>query len=1526
MGRASDWSPLDMDSDPTPGDPSRIERLGNKFSTFADDVFEALGKVRALGEDGTLASFVGESADAYQDKFDKVPPNLEKLYTSYDLAGQALLTYAPKLEDAQRDADQALTDAEDARAELSTAQSWLERATSTLEDAEEEAEPPDEEEVSAQVRRALSDAQLDAGNARTAVDDAQEKLNAAIALAQQAREAREEAAERCMRDLEEASDAGMQNKKWWQKAVDWVVDNWDTIVDVCKVIVAVVGIIAMIIGGPLALLVLAAALIVLADTLIKYANGEASLWDVAFAALDCIPGMKGLTTAAGLLKGIKSGMKGLAAGAKGLGQALRRVGRAAGGKVCKTDPVDMATGEVILSGVDMELPGVLPLVIERHHVSGYRDGRLFGPSWASTLDQRLVLDPDGVRFFAADGMILDFPVPSADPEQTVLPVEGPRYPLSWDGRQGGTMTVRQPETGRVLSFAPVPGRPSGQLPLTAVTDRNGNRIELRHDDQGEPCEAVHSGGYRVGITVADGRVTGLRLLSAPGSPHVVGYGYDPAGNLSEIFNSSGLPLRFRYDREHRITGWEDRNNTWYRYTYDAAGRCVATDGTGGYLASRIAYDDEGHRTLFTDALGHTTVYRFNDSFQLLAETDPLGNTVHREWDRYDRLLSLTDALGRTQRYEYDDEGRLSAIVRPDGTAGRFEYNELGLPTRFTGPDGAPWRQEYDPRGNRTAAVDPAGNRTSFAYHPGGGPAAITDATGQVTRIRCDRAGLPVAVTDPQGATRHCQRDAFGRPLRVTEPDGTATAFEWDIEGLLLRRTDPLGGTHRWEWDAEGNLLARTDGNGATTRYEYGPFDLPTAHIGPDGARHTFHRDGELRLVRVTDPQGRSWDYFYDAAGRQSAESDFDDRVTTFDRDAAGHLTARTAPTGQSVHYTYDICGRLTAKTTSDGATTRYTLDAAGRVVSASSPGTELRRTFDVQGNMLSETVNGRTLTFDYDVLGRPLTRTTPSGHTTGRGYRPDGASAWLATGGRRLEYDRDTAGRETARRIDDALLFTWDRDAAGRPAGERIVLGGRTLYRRGHVFRADGAPAALTEPAGDTRFSLDPAGRVTGVAGPGGRQESYSYDPSGNQLAAHWHIPGPPEGNGEPTEDPAAGPREYTGTLLTRAGRYHYRHDAAGRITMRRRTRLSRRPDVWRYEWDAEDRLTRVTTPDGTTWTYLYDPFGRRIAKQRLASDGSVAEQTLFTWDTVTLAEQTTRHADRPGTETVTWDHEGLVPVAQTELRSSGDSRTDREEQEEFDRRFYAIVSDLVGAPTHLIDPDTGEIAWQSGSTLWGADTRAADPQAAGTPLRFPGQYADPETGWHYNFHRHYDPATARYTAPDPLGLLPAPNPHSYVTNPHTAVDPLGLSPCMVDLYHATLSNHAATIRRNGIDPGFSTRPTDFGRGGFYVTNDLGQASDWARKLEQRRGGTGEILHFRVPRSELEALNRKVFDGASAELADFIKHHRNGGGMHNFDLVEGPMVMNPRPFASGRADPVFEGHQIAIFSPEAAALFNRSLQ
>ena len=312
------------------------------------------------------------------------------------------------------------------------------------------------------------------------------------------------------------------------------------------------------------------------------------------------------------------------------------------------------------------------------------------------------------------------------------------------------------------------------------------------------------------------------------------------------------------------------------------------------------------------------------------------------------------------------------------------------------------------------------------------------------------------------------------------------------------------------------------------------------------------------------------------------------------------------------------------------------------------------------------------------------------------------------------------------------------------------------------------------------RFGLDRRGRVTAVNGPDWA-ESYAYDPAGNVSAATWPAPparpGRPAGRAMPGHD-AQGPREVTGTLITRAGNVRYRHDRQGRVVQRQVVRISRKPDTWHYHWDADSRLAAVTTPDHTTWRYRYDPFGRRIAKQRLTPDGDIAEQTDFTWDGTVLAEQATTTAQPGQHQVITWDYRpgSFTPLTQAEHTSPGE--LSEAPQEQIDQRFYAIIADLIGTPAELAAPD-GTLAGCQRHTLWG--TTVWDPGGAQTPLRFPGQYADPETGLHYNQHRYYDPAAGSYLTPDPLGLTPAPNPHTYVSNPQVLADPLGLAPYDAD-------------------------------------------------------------------------------------------------------------------------------------------------
>jgi RHS repeat-associated protein len=165
-------------------------------------------------------------------------------------------------------------------------------------------------------------------------------------------------------------------------------------------------------------------------------------------------------------------------------------------------------------------------------------------------------------------------------------------------------------------------------------------------------------------------------------------------------------------------------------------------------------------------------------------------------------------------------------------------------------------------------------------------------------------------------------------------------------------------------------------------------------------------------------------------------------------------------------------------------------------------------------------------------------------------------------------------------------------------------------------------------------------------------------------------------------------------------------------------------------------------------------------------------------WDATTLAEQHHRgpsDGDGPAAEQTIvfdWEPDGIRPLAQRERRSPWVDAP----QDAVDERFFAIVTDLTGTPTELVD-SAGTVTWRLRTTLWGVELPGTGAQH-GTPLRFPGQYHDPETGLNYNFYRHYDSAAARYATSDPVGLLAGTDPYAYVINPTGFIDPLGLAPC----------------------------------------------------------------------------------------------------------------------------------------------------
>ncbi|MFE1404248.1 putative T7SS-secreted protein [Streptomyces sp. NPDC058770] len=1032
---------------------------------------------------------------------------------------------------------------------------------------------------------------------------------------------------------------------------------------------------------------------------------------------------------------------------------------------CAGDPVDVATGRMLLPQTDIVLPGSLPLVFERVFDSSYRAGRWFGSGWSSTVDQRLEIDAEGVVFSCDEGSLLAYPHPA--PGVPVMPTHGRRWPLD---RVDDGYTITDPETGRVRHFV---DHPDGELAiLDRIDDRNGRWIAFEYDESGVPTSIVHHGGYHLKLTTDDGRITALHLAGAAPDgtdQEILRYGYTD-GHLTEVTNSSGRPLRFGYDGLGRITSWTDTNGSRYEYVYDEHDRCVYQTGTNGHLEARFTWDDTdpdtGLRTTsMTNGLGHTTRYVINERSQVVAEIDPLGAVTRYEHDRYHRLLSVTDPLGHVTRSTYDELGRPTSVVRPDGRELTADYNDLGLPVRVRGADGLVTRQTYDERGNRTSVTDASGATTTYSYDEDGHLISVTDALGHRSVVRCDAAGLPYRIVDPLGGTTQYERDAFGRPVSMTDALGAVTRFAWTVEGKLAQQIEADSSEQSWTYDGEGNCVAHIDALGGISTFEYADFDLLVARTGPDRARYEFSHDQELRLTGVTNPQGLTWSYSYDSAGRLIKEVDFDGRVLTYAYDVASRLVSRINGAGQITRFDRNAFGQLIRKE-ADGVVTHYEYDVFDQLAGASGTDITLSRMRDRYGRLQYETVNGRLLSYEYDTLGRRISRRTPAGSVSTWTYDAAGRRDELTTASRAITFERDAAGQEVTRYIGSEAVLRNEFDLMGRLVSQDVTTRNRTFQHRSYSYRADGnLTGVIDRLRGSRTFELDVMGRVTAVHA-SNWTERYAYDTTGNQAEATWPT-------AHPSQD-AVGARTYVGTRISEAGNTRYEYDKQGRMVLRQKLRLSRGPETLRFVWDAEDRLTSVILPDGTSWRYQYDPLGRRLAKRHLAKGGEkILEQVFFTWDDAQLCEQMTTGEGLPNPVVLTWDYEGTRPLAQMERIFAEGSP-----QEVLEERFFTVVTDLIGAPSELIG-ELGELAWSARTTLWGS-TAWASRSTAYIPLRFPGQYFDPETGLHYNFHRYYDPETARYVTVDPLGLEPAPNALTYVENPHTWADPLGLKPCKI--------------------------------------------------------------------------------------------------------------------------------------------------
>ncbi|MBA3020537.1 RHS repeat-associated core domain-containing protein [Propionicimonas sp.] len=1350
--RPSDWSPLGLAGDPTPGDPAVVRDGGRRYTQVAEAIARAAASLRSL-EAGVSNV---DSVKALLETRDTIVDGVGKAEGRYRAAGSALGTYATVLDRVQGETASALAAARSAVGEAGDASRLQEKYHQLAQDAEDAGDAEQQDKYAKQEKAAKADAAHAAG----AVSAQKSVVHEAVAD-------RNRAAQTAISSINDITANDGLNDSWWD---DWGAKLTTWIASIAEAIATIAGILALllcwvpILGQALLIIAAVAGIVAALANILLAATGEKSWGEAAmsvvFAALGCIGVGGAMRALGGLAKmGLKAGAK---TAFKDIAGSLKNLPSKVKGSEPSTrctdigEPVDAANGFVFFTRLDAQLPGELPLVLTRRYVSGFKQGRLFGARWASSLDQRLEVGEDQLSLVRGDASVLAFPL---------LPDGAEALPWGsadrWTLRRvtGEEYLAADPVSGLSYRFA---GAGADKW-LVEQTDRAGNWIRYQRDAAGMPARVLHHGGYEVVVASHGGRVTGLALAGAADTSVQLASFDFVHDNLVAETSATGATVRYELDQAERVAGWIDANGTRYVYAYDQADRCVsegspdADDATYRYAYAYLEGPlTGGLTTLITNPDGGQKSFEIDQRGLIVAEIDELGNRTEHDYDSSSRKIAARDPLGNKTLFGWDEASRMVSITDPEGAATLVTYDADGLPVTVIDATGAVTSQRFDEAGRLLERVDPLGGVESWQWLEGGRQVVVTDASNRMVELSRDAAGLVTAARDAAGATV-IERDVFGNPVQVVDPAGGTRVMSWSAAGQLLSRVNPDGTKEAWTWDGQGNLIEQVDPAGRVTKYSVAPFDVVASIENPDGSVLALAYDNECRLISVTNQNQATWRYLRDAAGRVVGEVDYDGRAARYELDAAGRTTAMVNAAGERVEIDFDRAGRA-ARRHADGQTVEFTYDAVGRLLNARGAGVELARELDRSGRLVAESIDGARMAWQLDAAGRRVGRVTPAGVASEWSLDQVGRHQGLEFAGQQVSFGLDQLGRATSvefagGRIDSVF------DVMGRLASRATsgVVGEQTSWQVAYGYAAAGELTQVRDSATGTRqLELDSAGRISAVTGAGGAGETYTYDPAGNITNASW--------NTENTE--AQGERTYSGTLLAQAGRDTYTYDAAGRLVTRVRRLLSGGTKTWRYAWNSLNQLTEVFTPDGHRWTYGYDPLNRRISKAHFDGAGAVVESWRFAWDGPVLVEQA--HNAPAGVRTTTWEHDGFTPIAQSQTnRDAGGSAG--WSQAQVDAEFAAIVTDLVGAPVRLLSAE-GEVAWTSNASVWGA----TDADSA-MPLRFPGQYHDVETGLFYNLNRYYNPDTGRYVTADPLGLAPSPNPHSYVPNPTTQIDPLGL-------------------------------------------------------------------------------------------------------------------------------------------------------
>jgi len=958
--------------------------------------------------------------------------------------------------------------------------------------------------------------------------------------------------------------------------------------------------------------------------------------------------------------------------------------------------------------------------------------------------------------------------------------------------------------------------------LTSVSDRNNNETTYTYDNLERLTVITDPVGLQTRFTYIGEK---LNRITDPSS-RFVEFEHDSEGNLVRIKDPDNTEINYSYEpNTHLRTQKISKRGFVSTVSYDQFGRYQSVvlpdssvrtgrnqdtqglpdlrenSGTENDLAPPPPNTDEVESG-YVDANGNFKRFQYDNDGYLMNTTDAVGRATEIERDLDKNPTMTLRPNGSVVRNTYDDNGNvLTSLEEFNGALTTYTYDQFSLVTSMVDALNRRTTMGRDSRGNLTRSENAEGHVSTMDYNVRGQVTRMEDPNGLVTEYEYDQNFLMVrkVETPPVGNVRvtTTQYNAIGLPESMTTPDGITQIYEYDGLNRPIRMQNQLGEAQTTVYDEYGNVIEsralNIDGSTAIqeTR-EYDERDRLITVIRP-------HENGEQSITRQE----------YDANSNVTRTTDPDGKVTRYFYDGENRTISMTQPDGGVVQYTYDTRDQLVSVTAGNGATTTYEYDVLTRKLAENSPDRG-RWTWDY--NVVDQVTRqtderGITTDFAYDLLDRPLTKTFPTASENVT-YTYDNCSAGI---GRLCE------------RTDDSGNHTYNYDFFGNVLQmSRTELG--ILYTESYVYDDGDNVIQCTYPTGRTvDFARDGIRRTNGITSNGSQLiNSMAYRGDSQMIGRSWS-------NGIQETRTYDQQARVTQIALSNIGNRNYSYDASSNITS-----ISSPNHNGLYDYDLNDRLTQevLNTPQVNTnqADYNYDFNGNRLS--RLIDQGLGNETYQYSPNSNQLQQtdavmpdgtntqvnnKTLAHNDADRIRSIMIDDQVVGEYFYNDmgLRSRKTITNDSGELETT-VYHYNMVGSLIAETSdtgqtqveyiwngmepvaqidqsgttslhsdHLYTPRLGtdelqSTVWQWESDAFGSTTPQIESKEVN--LRFPGQYADAETGLHYNWNRYYDAGLGRYVTSDPIGLQGGMNTYTYVNNrPLVYLDDEGLCPSTID-------------------------------------------------------------------------------------------------------------------------------------------------